>query len=113
MLTRRRFAQALSLSLTLAVTLLAFTSHWGVEAKPVQGAGSPLSQIPIHIKLPDIETSIAAFSDCDSTQIYNGYFPNCCSSARVRFTIKNKGTATAKNFFYKVVIRNNGVKVYD
>src|SRR5215475_4625434 len=114
MLTRRKFAQALSLPLTLAVALLAFTSTWGAEVKPIQGASLPSSQQALIQKMPDIEVSIAVFSDPAGKQpVSNGGWLPGCQSAWVRFTIKNKGTATAKNFFYKMVIRNNGVKIYD
>jgi hypothetical protein len=65
MLTRRRFAQALSLPLTLAVALLAFTSHWGAEAKPIQGASSPLPRTgpPIHKETSQSRTRVFQFQD--------------------------------------------------
>jgi len=115
MLTRRRFAKALSLPLTLAVALLALTSPWGTEAEPIQDfRPAPSEQPVLTIRRPDIEVSITAFSDAAGTQpVSNGGSLGNCGSAWFRFTIKNKGLAAANNFFYKMVIRKNDVKIYD
>jgi hypothetical protein len=115
MLTRRRFAQALSLPLTMAVALLAFTSTWGAEAQPIQDTGpAPSKQPVLTTRKPDIEVSITAFSDAAGTQpVSNGGSLGNCGRAWFRFTIKNKGFATAKNFYYKMVVRKNDVKIYN
>jgi len=64
--------------------------------------------------LPDVRATIEAFDD----QSLTGVIPNGSSSPRparsyVRFTVKNIGTAEAKNFTFKAVVRLNGAKVFD
>lgn len=66
---------------------------------------------------PDLEVTIEAFENANATgKINNGgttVYSGGAPKNYVRFTIKNKGSVKAENFTYKMVVKCNGVKVFD
>jgi hypothetical protein len=67
--------------------------------------------------LPDLACSITASENKNGTQpIPNGgsiSYGGGNPSNWVRFKVENKGGANAKNFVLKMVVRRDGVKIYD
>ena len=79
--------------------------------------GGNTPSAPALAPLPDLAVGVSAYEDQGLTKsilpggsiAYSGGAPK----NYVKFVIINHGSNVAQNFTYKLVVRNNGVKVYD
>ena len=101
--------------MTVAAIAIAMSVSSLIAFGQVQSARPQLAPRPM--QLPDVTVKVEAFEDAACTKSilpggsisYSGGAPKNF----VKFTIINLTTAPANNFTYKLVVRNNGAKVYD
>lgn len=102
--------------MTIAMTVILIASTvLSITAQPQRGG---ISASPANLEVTaDLEVTIEAFENSNGTgKISNGGLTSYSGGGPknyVRFTIKNKGPVKAENFTYKMVVRCNGLKVYD
>lgn len=104
-------------SLTLAICMgLALSLAAGLVTKNAAYAQQEIKAGPLQLSPADIVVTVTAYDQETGKVIADGSsnpYSGGAPSNNIKFTVSNKGGQKAENFTFKMVVRRDGLKIYD